>query len=297
MKKNLSKYLFVFAVILGVFSVCCNFVWARSETDIKVSVIVPVYNVEKYLAECINSIINQTLKEIEIICVNDGSTDSSLDILREYEKKDNRIKVINKSNGGISSARNAGIEAANGKYIAFVDSDDWVDLDAYEILYRFAKEQHADILCAGWRNVPAKKCGRKDCCPKFKVYNDWFKAKKKRESIISCNKLYKRSLIIKNNLRFNTAISYAEDECFNLCVYPLAKTIVSVPVMFYNYRVRETGATFSPIWRKLTNYKNVWKYVFKVWKSYNIKKSKYFKLFTYPLVYRDELGSFIKSCL
>lgn len=98
----------------------------------KLSVIVPVYNVEKYLKECINSIINQTLKDIEIICVNDGSTDNSLKILEELSQLDNRIKIINKENGGLASARNAGMKVASGEYYTFIDSDDFIDTNAYE---------------------------------------------------------------------------------------------------------------------------------------------------------------------
>ncbi len=111
----------------------------------KVSVIVPVYNVEKYLEECIESLINQTLTDIEIICINDGSTDNSLKILEELQKKDNRIKIINQKNSGVSSARNNGIENATGEYIGFVDSDDWIDSDYYEKLYNTAKKYNSDI--------------------------------------------------------------------------------------------------------------------------------------------------------
>ena len=94
-----------------------------------VSIIVPVFNVEKYLSRCINSLVAQDYKQLEIILVNDGSTDSSMTICKEYEKKDNRIKIINQQNQGLSMARNAGLKLAHGKYICFVDSDDWVEKD------------------------------------------------------------------------------------------------------------------------------------------------------------------------
>ena len=103
--------------------------------DVKVSVIVPVYNVEKYLDRCLDSIINQTLNEIEIILVDDGSTDSSGEKCDEYKKKDLRIKVIHKKNKGLGYARNSGLEVATGKYIAFVDSDDYIDRRMFESLY------------------------------------------------------------------------------------------------------------------------------------------------------------------
>lgn len=105
-----------------------------------------MYNVEKYLKQCLDSVINQTLKEIEIICVNDGSTDYSLQILEEYAKKDDRIRIISKENGGISSARNKGLEYVTGEYLGIVDSDDWIELDMFEKLYQNAKLHDSDLV-------------------------------------------------------------------------------------------------------------------------------------------------------
>ena len=101
----------------------------------KISIIIPIFNVENYLAKCLDSIINQTLMDIEIICVNDGSKDNSVDILNTYAQRDKRITIINKANGGLSSARNAGIRVANGEYICFLDSDDYFEFNACERLY------------------------------------------------------------------------------------------------------------------------------------------------------------------
>lgn len=109
------------------------------------SVIIPVYNVEEYLRECLDSVINQSLKEIEIICVNDGSKDGSLAILKEYAEKDDRVILIDKPNGEVSSARNAGIVRATGEFIAFVDSDDLIDRETYEYTYNEAIKNNADI--------------------------------------------------------------------------------------------------------------------------------------------------------
>lgn len=110
-----------------------------------ISIIVPIYNVDQYLDKCINSIINQTYKNIEIILIDDGSTDNSLTICNNYSKQDSRIKVIHKENGGLSDARNKGIEIAKGEYITFIDSDDYVDLDYVEILYNTITKYEADI--------------------------------------------------------------------------------------------------------------------------------------------------------
>ena len=102
---------------------------------VKISIIVPVYNTEPYLEQCLDSIINQTLEDIEIICVNDGSTDNSLSVLEEYASKDNRIKIINQENEGPGFARNNGLKSVNGEYVLFVDSDDWIELNTCEALY------------------------------------------------------------------------------------------------------------------------------------------------------------------
>lgn len=111
----------------------------------KISVVIPIYNTEKFLVKTLDSVINQTYKNLEIICVNDGSTDNSLNILTSYAKNDFRIKIINKPNSGLSDARNTGIDAASGEYIAFVDSDDYIDKDFYEKLMESIQKSGADV--------------------------------------------------------------------------------------------------------------------------------------------------------
>ena len=117
---------------------------------IKISVIVPVFNAEKYLKMCLNSLVSQTLKNIEIICIDDGSTDNSLAILDKFKSKDDRIKIIKQKNYGVSMARNNGISEAQGEYIGFVDADDWVDKDFFEKLYNATQKYNADIATAGY---------------------------------------------------------------------------------------------------------------------------------------------------
>lgn len=119
----------------------------------KISIVVPVYNVEKYLDNCIESILNQTFKDFELILVDDGSTDKSGEICDKYNVKDDRIKVIHKSNGGVSSARNAGLDIACGKYIGFVDSDDIIHPRMYEILYDLIQVYKSDISCCNFKNI------------------------------------------------------------------------------------------------------------------------------------------------
>ena len=119
----------------------------------KVSVIIPVYNVEDYLEKCLDSVINQTLKDIEIIVVNDGSPDNSQKIIDKYRKKDKRIISVMKENGGQASARNLGIKKSHGEFLCFVDSDDWIELDMLEVLYNNAKENHSDIVTCDYFRV------------------------------------------------------------------------------------------------------------------------------------------------
>ena len=116
----------------------------------KVSVLVPVYNVERYLRECLDSIVNQTLKDIEIICINDGSTDSSLSILEEYAKNDSRIKIIDKSNSGYGISMNIGLDNATGDYVGIIESDDFADLGMFETLYNMAVENKVDLVKSDW---------------------------------------------------------------------------------------------------------------------------------------------------
>ena len=167
-----------------------------------ISVIVPVYNVEYYLKQCLDSIVNQTYRNLEIIVVDDGSTDSSGDICDEYAQIDARIKVIHKENGGLSSARNAGLDVctSGGELIAFVDSDDWLELDMFEVLYTNLKEKNVDIACVGYYQCYMNKIVKGNFC-KGKLYSG--------ENLISeiCedgyynlavwNKLFKRSIFDK----------------------------------------------------------------------------------------------------
>ncbi|MBR2669807.1 MAG: glycosyltransferase family 2 protein [Solobacterium sp.] len=124
-----------------------------NKTTPEVSVIIPVYNVESYLSRCLDSIINNTYTDLEIICVNDGSTDHSLNILQEYAAKDGRVIIIDQPNGGCYSARNAGLAAARGRYIAFIDADDWIHQMYFEILMHYMKHYGSDITICGWKKT------------------------------------------------------------------------------------------------------------------------------------------------
>ena len=118
----------------------------------KISVLVPIYNVEKYLEECLESIISQTLQDIEVICINDGSTDGSLKIIKKYAKNDPRFVIINKKNSGYGDSMNRGLAKATGEYIGIVESDDWVEKDMFESLYSLAKENEAEVVKSNFYN-------------------------------------------------------------------------------------------------------------------------------------------------
>ena len=154
---------------------------------IKVSVIIPVYNTEDYLKECIESLVNQTLREIEILIVNDGSTDSSLEIMKEFKNKyPNIIKIFDKVNGCQASARNYALSFAQGEYLGFVDSDDWVDSTMYEEMYEKAEKEDADIvICDMVDHFP----DRTVCYPSSRFENKF------KVTPSACNKLFKRSLV------------------------------------------------------------------------------------------------------
>lgn len=183
------------------------------------SVIVPVYNVENYLSRCVDSILNQTYPHMEVILVDDGATDTSGMICDGYAEKDSRVKVIHKENGGLSSARNAGLDICQGEYVAFVDSDDWIEADAYEKMLALAKEMDVKLVCAGRYDV-SDRTGEKKvglCPPKTERISSeelvgriftWNQCDSS-----ACDKLYHRTLL--QNWRF-----------------PVGKVCEDVPVMY-----------------------------------------------------------------
>lgn len=204
----------------------------------KVSVIIPVYNNEQYLKECLDSIVNQTLSDIEIICVNDGSEDNSLQIIEEYKQKDNRIILINQDNMGQSSARNNGLKIATGEYIGFVDSDDYIDKDYYEKLYNSAKQNNSDMAVAGL--VRFKGMHRKYMLNFDKEHianniNKKMQLCKIPRQNYTVNKIYKRDALLNHDLFFKEGVYY-EDVRFTIRAIYFLNSLVTVPETYYNYR-------------------------------------------------------------
>lgn len=203
----------------------------------KVSIIVPVYNVEKYLRKCLDSLINQTLKDIEIICINDGSTDKSLEILEEYKNRDSRIILLNQENSGQSIARNNGIKKATGEYIGFVDPDDWVDLDYYEKLYNAASTNDTDIAVGGIIRVTGIKKKKFLNFEKETITDNTnlkFELCDVPEKSYVWNKIYKTEKLKEIGLEFEKGIFY-EDCIFTPQALFYLGQIVTVPNIYYYY--------------------------------------------------------------
>lgn len=203
----------------------------------KISIIVPVYNVEKYLRKCLDSLINQTLKDIEIICINDGSTDKSLEILEEYKNRDSRIILLNQENSGQSIARNRGIEIAKGEYIGFVDPDDWIDLDYYEKLYNAASTNNTDIAVGGIIRVTGIKKKKFLNFEKETITDNTnlkFELCDVPEKSYVWNKIYKTEKLKEIGLEFEKGIFYEDCIFTPQALFYLGK-IVTVPNIYYYY--------------------------------------------------------------
>lgn len=236
-----------------------------------ISVIIPIYNVEKYIARCLDSIINQTYKNIEIILIDDGTKDSSGVIADEYAKKDRRIRVIHKQNEGLGLTRNVGIENAKGEYIAFVDSDDYIDIDMYEKMYNQLKENELDAVLCDYKRLT--KDGKfLNNCEKFN--NKIYEKKEIKSEILpsicgskkfdilvgsACCVLYKTKILKRYNIRFLNERNYvSEDLIFNFDYFSKCKKIKLLKDDFYVYCENEVSLTkrYNP--GKTKKFKNLY---------------------------------------
>lgn len=222
----------------------------------QVSIIVPVYNVENYIERCLNSLVNQTFKDIEVITINDGSTDKSLELLNKYEKEDIRVSVIDLGDEGVSYCRNLGIEKANGKYIMFVDSDDWIDSSMVEVMYKKAEENNLDlVMCSYIRefkdhskekifNLPQEIIYKED-----KVKNELLrklvgpiKEELSNPEMLDAlgtvwGKLYRADILKENKIKFVDLkkIGSAEDTLFNIFTFNYLKKVMFLNKSMYHY--------------------------------------------------------------
>lgn len=206
-----------------------------------ISVIIPVYNTEEYLPRCLDSIINNDYKELEIICVNDGSTDNSLSVLRKYEQNDNRIKVIDVPNGGVSNARNIGLDRATGEFVAFIDSDDWIHKQYFSILMHYQGINDSDITAVSYYKTDS---GNDNINHEQDVYLNQIYTKKYngydalndyRMRWFVWGKLYKCYVVSKN--RFLNGLNCGEDTLYNIDCYlsfnSLVTTMVECELYYY----------------------------------------------------------------
>lgn len=207
--------------------------------NVKVTIMIPVYNTVKYLRQCLDSVVNQTLKEIEIICINDGSTDNSLDILKEYARKDSRITLIDKNNEGKSVAMNKALAIAKGEYVALVDSDDWIDLNFYEKLYNTAKSQQADIARTTYKYYYSP---QKIIDSELNAIIEE-KAEKKQDlncndhSVVVYNAIYRKQMLDDNNICYFDADIYSvEDIVFTARATICSEKTIPVTGTYYYYR-------------------------------------------------------------
>lgn len=218
------------------------------KTNIKISVVIPVYNTARYLPNCLDSLVDQTYRDIEYILVDDGSSDTSLDICRLYAEKDDRFVVIAKENGGPSSARNLAIERARGEYVTFVDSDDFVVRDAYaRIAALLEKHENPDCLVFGGYLVPDNASEHLYSLVNTRdiVYTEFEPTMLFHETgtrPFLWLQVMKRSIIVENNIKMDESIKLGEDQLFQMEFFPYTKKVAFVSEKFYNYRWRRAGS-------------------------------------------------------
>ena len=213
----------------------------------KISIIIPVYNAENYLEECLLTISQQTFNDFEILAINDGSTDRSLEILKKYQAKEPRLQVISQENKGVSAARNLGLENAQGEYITFVDADDWLHPESLEQYIEIAEKENSDIVISQFLT---EKSNEKQAPSSIKSFDRKEIEQKIFPKLIEtdvynsvCNKLYRAELIKKTNAKFPLGVRIAEDAQFNHQVFSLAQKIAETPFKTYFYREVQGSAT------------------------------------------------------
>ena len=283
----------------------------------KVSIIVPIYNVEKYLPCCMDSLLNQTLKDIEIILVDDQSPDNCPAMCDEYAKQDERIKVVHKKNEGQGYARNSGIEIATGEYIAFVDSDDYVELNAYQKLYSISIDTKADVVYStgcnrfndnGYVWIETNICKEAQCSTVDNIRGFMLdmianppKAKNDRDIYNSVwSGLYRHDLIKRHGLRFESERKFCcgEDLLFNINYLLLSSSVIAISDTFYNYRLNVSS--FSQMVRpdRITKIHYLYQYILEILRTNNFGIDGYLRATRLFIGYsRYSIRQYIQSSL
>lgn len=242
----------------------------------KISIVIPVYNVEEYLALSLASAMTQTYEDIEIVCVNDGSTDKSLEILEAAQAKDNRIQIITKRNGGLSSARNVGIDAAKGEYICFLDSDDLFEPEACETIIEVFDDTNADIVTYGATAYPEFRGYtwlNEVLSPRDIIYDGFHPDLLFEES--SCPFVWrtacKTSFLRKYNIRFDESLAFGEDQVFHFAVYPRSSKTALISNKLLKYRVSREGSLMflrkGSVSDKISDHIQIVSEIYKDWNS------------------------------
>ncbi len=213
----------------------------------KVSIVVPCYNVENYVGECVESLLSQTLKDIEIICVNDGSTDRTLSILREFEQRDPRVRVIDKPNSGYGHSMNTGFDAARGEYIGITESDDFAERDMFKTLYRFAKRHDCDLVKSNYFEHTDEGDTKMEPYAGF-AYKRVFDPRVEQSVLtvlpIIWAGLYRRQMIVDEGIRFNeTPGASYQDTSFVHQVWCSARRVALLPGAYLHYRVDNANSS------------------------------------------------------
>lgn len=226
-----------------------------------ISIIIPVFNAESYLDDCLHSILNQTMSNIEIICINDGSSDNSLEILKKYAKKDTRMIIYEQKNAGVSVARNIGLSLAKGECIIFIDADDCIDINTVKILWENYQKTNADIIVFGGQSFPVnidwinKKLHTRNVIYNYDSINALFY---EMGSIpFLWNKMFKTKLIQQKNTCFNLDFALGEDQIFQFQLFPLARKIQYIDNKLYHYRVENKDSAMAKFGNKFKLKNNI----------------------------------------
>ncbi len=246
--------------------------------NMKISIIVPVYQAEKYLEECLESLLDQNISEYEIICIDDGSTDKSAEIIRKFQQKTDKIVYFYQTNQGVSTARNRGIELARGKYLMFVDSDDAIKRNCLKYLYKKAEEKASELLVFGGKpDTPLKApewirmalyTGNRD----YQKFSPDILYEEPGAQPSACNKLYKRACV--KNVRFPENINVAEDMTFLFILYPTIDRITFIKKKIYLYRITNEASTMhrnqEARIKYMENHVSAAETIVETWKKYRL---------------------------
>lgn len=244
------------------------------------SVIIPIYNSEKYLKRCLESVICQSLSDLEVICVDDGSVDSSLQIIEEYERKDSRIKVIHKENGGLVSARKTGLSIATGEYIGYVDSDDWIDPNMYEVLYTYAARYKVDLVTSGYfmegdyvtEHYDTLQDGlyqdeRMNYLREHTIYNLHKRETGLRASL--CPKLFSYKILEKAQMQIPDEVSISEDKMCLITYILECQSVYILKEAFYHYIIHQESMVHKNNPEFLVCINELYKYLLELYKHNN----------------------------